>query len=290
MLNRFIEVDGTLTRCLVAGSEDAPPLLLIHGLTLTSDIWLGNIDALGQDFRVVAIDMLGHGFTRPASIDQVVDIPAKLDHLLRLVDLLGFGQFAISGSSYGALIAANLFLRVPDRVTKLILNGSGSCFSTEAQLAAFLVKTYESYKPTLVRSTPEMWRDRLANTVLDLASVRPELLALLPLCYAQPWIEQCWEQTIGTMRDAAAFRPYRVLERIESISAETLIVWGREDRGAPYESATKAVMRMPQARIVAFERCGHLPMLEHPQRYNELVREFLLERPSGARSSGMAPR
>src|SRR5690349_10266102 len=100
---RFVDVDGVQTRCLVAGDDAAPPILLIHGLSLTADIWSRHIEALGGRFRVVAPDMLGHGFTRPVE-GAVIDIPAKLRHLLRLTEVLGFRRFAVSGSSYGGLI------------------------------------------------------------------------------------------------------------------------------------------------------------------------------------------
>jgi len=274
MLMTFVDVDGVSTRCLVAGGEDAPPVLLIHGLSLTADIWSRHIDHLAKRFRVVAPDMLGHGFTRPADGARV-DIPGKLAHLLRLADVFGLKRFAVSGSSYGGLIGANLYLGHPERVTKLVINGSGSCFNSEAQLADFLGRIYANYKPTLTRSTPQMWRERLANTVLDLASVPPELPTLLSLCYAQPWAEGCWQQTIETMRDTAAFRPYRILERLEAITAETLVVWGRDDKGGVYESAVAAVARMPKARLVAFDKCGHLPMMEQPEAYNRAIDDFL---------------
>lgn len=282
MLDRFVDVSGAPTRYLVAGDEHAPAVLLVHGLTLTADIWRHNIDALGRDFRVIAVDMLGHGFTRPIA-GQRADIPGKVDHLLRVADSLGLHRFAVSGSSYGALIAANLYLSAPERVSRLVLNGSGSCFSSEADLAGFLARTYANYKPTLTLSSPEMWRERLCGTVFDPASIPPELPVLLSLCYAQPWIAACWEETITTMRDSAAFRPYRILERLESINIETLVVWGRDDRGASYDSAATAIKRMPRAQLVAFERCGHLPMLEHPEAYNRLVHDFLTgDRPARA--------
>lgn len=280
MLMTFVDVDGVSTRCIVAGEPDAPPIMLIHGLSLTADIWSRHVDHLARSFRVVAPDMLGHGFTRPRG-DSRADIPGKLAHLIRLADVMGMERFAISGSSYGGLIGANLFLAHPDRITRLIINGSGSCFNTEAQLAEFLARIYDNYKPTLTRSTPQMWRDRLANTVFELATVPPELPVLLSLCYAQPWMKLSWEETIETMRDAAAFRPYRILERLEAISAKTLVLWGRNDKGGIYENAVAAVARMPRARLVAFDQCGHLPMLEQPERYNRAVDDFLCERVDG---------
>lgn len=273
----FIDVDGISTRCIVAGDPTAPPVLLIHGLSLTADIWMRHIDDLAVDFYVVAPDMLGHGFTRPPERAQI-DIPSKLTHLIRLADVLGFDRFDVSGSSFGGLMGANLYLANPGRISRLIINGSGSCFNTPAQLADFLTRIYETYKPMLTRSSPDIWRSRLAGTVFDASILPPELPMLLSLCYAQPWAERCWEQTIDTMRDPVAFGPHRILERLEAIAAETLVVWGRDDKGGVYESAVSAVARMPRARLVAFDDCGHLPMLEQSKRYNRAVRDFLCGR------------
>lgn len=275
MLTRFIDVNGAPTRCLVAGDQSAPPLLLIHGLSLTSEIWVRNIDELGKDFRVVAVDMLGHGFSKPRD-GKPVGFTAKLEHLEALLDALGIDRLAVSGSSYGALIAANLFLRGKRKIDRLIINGSGSAFNTEEQLKAFMNRIHAGYRPTLGESSPEMWRERLKGTVLDAGSIPCELLAVLPLCYAQPWAVPCWDETVETMRTPEKFRPFRILDRLEHLDVPTLVVWGRDDKGGIYESAVAAVARMPKAELIAFERCGHLPMLEHPQKYNKLARSFLL--------------
>jgi pimeloyl-ACP methyl ester carboxylesterase len=233
------------------------------------------MDELGRDFYVVAPDMLGHGFTKPREGAGPVTIPAKIRHLQQLTETLKLERFAISGSSYGALIGANLYLADKSRITKLVINGSGSAFNTEAQLAEFMAKIYANYKPTLTASSPEMWRERLKSTFHDPASIPQELLAILPLCYAQPWAAASWENTINTMRDADAFRPFRILEKLDEFDIDTLVVWGREDRGGIYESAVAAVKRMPRAELVGFDNCGHLPMLENPELYNRTVSEFL---------------
>jgi pimeloyl-ACP methyl ester carboxylesterase len=274
VLTRFIDVKGVATRCLLSGDADAPPLLLVHGVSLTSEIWVGNIDELGKSFRVVAVDMLGHGFTRPRD-GKPVSIAQKIEHLEDLIDALGVERLSISGSSYGALIAANLVLRKKKKVERLIVNGSGSAFNTEEQLAAFMSRIVAGYRPALAESSPEMWRERLKGTVLDLHSIPCELLTVLPLCYAQPWAVPCWDETVETMRAQEKFRPFRILDRLEQLDLPTLVVWGRDDKGGIYESAVAAVARMPHAELVAFENCAHLPMLEHPAKYNALARRFL---------------
>ena len=280
MLTRFIDVGGVATRCLVAGDAKAPPLLLLHGVSLTSEIWIRNIDELGQNFRVIAVDLLGHGFTKPKH-DRPARIEEKIEHLEALIDTLGFERLSIGGSSYGGLIAANLVLRRPDRFDRLIINGSGSAFNTEEQLSAFMDRILAGYRPTLAESSPDMWRERLKGTVFDARSVPCELLAVLPLCYAQPWAVPCWEETVQTMRTPERFRPFRILDRLERLDVPTLVVWGHDDKGGIYESAVAAVARMPRAELAAFHNCGHLPMLEHPESYNALLHDFFLRSTQG---------
>lgn len=275
MLTRFIDVDGIATRCLLAGDAAAPPLLLIHGLSLTSEVWVRNVDALGRDFRVIAVDLLGHGFTKPRD-GNPTSFEDKIRHLDALIDTLRLEQVSISGSSYGGLIAANLVLRRRGKVRRLVINGSGSAFNTEDQLAVFMERLHAGYRPTLGESSPEMWRERLKGSVFDARCVPCELLAMLPLCYAQPWAVPCWDETVQTMQTPARFRPFRILDRLEQLDLPTLVVWGRDDKGGIYESAVAAVARMPRAELTAFDQCGHLPMLEHPERYNALLRDFLL--------------
>lgn len=274
MKMQVINVSGTETRCVLAGDPKAPTVFLLHGLALTADVWLRNIDALAERYHVVVPDMLGHGFTRPDS-EASVDIPAKIGHLKALADALEIERVALCGSSYGALIAALFFLQNKDRVSKLVINGSGSCFNTEEQLVAQVKKLHALYAPSLTQSTPEMWRERIGNNFFDASKIPAELLLIAPLCYAQPWAASRWAETMATMGDAERFRPFRILERLEQLTVPTLVVWGRDDKGGSLESATAAVKRMPDARLVTYDACGHYPMIEHPQEYNRLVGEFL---------------
>lgn len=274
MRMQTINVAGTLTRCIVAGEPGAPTVFLLHGLALTGDVWMHNVDALARTHRVIAPDMLGHGFTKPAN-DAPVDIPAKVQHLGALADTLGIDRLSLCGSSYGALIASLFFFENKQRVEKLVINGSGSCFNTEEQLVSQVAKLHALYEPTLTRSTPQMWHDRIGNNFFDKSKVPPELLPIAALCYAQPWAAPRWAETMAIMGDADRFRPFRILERLEQLALPTLVVWGRDDKGGSLESATAAVKRMPNARLVAFDACGHYPMIEHPAEYNKLVAEFL---------------
>ncbi len=274
MLTRFVDVKGVATRVMSSGDASAPTLLLLHGLTLTSEIWTYHIDELGARFHTVAVDLLGHGFTRPRD-GKPVGLAEKVEHLEDLIDVMGLKRVSLSGSSYGGLIAANVVLRKRRPIERLVINGSGSAFNTEEQLTAFMDRIQASYRPTLAESSPDMWRERLKGTVLDPRSIPCQLLTVLPICYAQDWAVPCWDRTIQMMRDPQQFRQFRILDRLGEFNLPTLVVWGLDDKGGNYESAVAATHCMPSADLIAFEQCAHLPMMEQPEKYNAAVRRFL---------------
>ena len=69
------------------------------------------------------------------------------------------------------------------------------------------------------------------------------------------------------------FRP--ILDNLGSITAPTLVVWGKQDTILPVAHAHVAEERMPGARVHIFDPCGHVPQVERPEEFNELVLEFL---------------
>ena len=164
----FFEIDGISTRCLMAGDEGSPPLLLIHGHDLTAEVWLANIDALGSDFRVIAPDSLGNGFTGPVDFGELPAIAARLDHLVKLANYLNLDRFHVCGSSYGALLATLLSFELSERVDRLVINGSASAFASDEDLANHQQRHHGSAREIL-HSGPDLeyWRYRVSRSVFD---------------------------------------------------------------------------------------------------------------------------
>ncbi len=272
---KFVDVAGTYSRCLFAGESNPDPLLLIHGHDLMADIWVPNIDVLGERFHVVAPDSLGSGFTGPIDFGDRSVIGARVDHLIGLIDALGFDRVALCGSSYGALLASLIYLRNPARINKLILNGSASAFSTEEQLVAGMTKAYDTARDSIATRTLDDWQQRLVSSVYDPAPIPPGLAQIILTAYAQPWLFPAWDQSMRSFIQDATNPDYRVLHRLDAFDVETLVVWGRDDPGAPLANAEIGVKQMPRARLEVLDNCGHMVMFEHPARYNEIVLDFL---------------
>lgn len=274
MKTKFIDVAGTPTRCLYAGDEKAFPILLIHGRALMAEVWLRNIDVLGRDFFVVAPDVLGNGFTGPVTFGDEPAIGTRLKHLMTLVDTLGWRQFCACGSSHGALLATNMYLRMPDRVSRLVLNGSAACSSPDDKLATLMATTLQK-DANIGESTLEEWHRRCGKGMYDPSGVPPELPAMLMTSYAQPWIRRAWHDSLISQMDVKSIRDFRILHRLDQFHVDTLVTWGRQDHGAPYENGVAMVKAMPRARLDTYDWCGHMPMLEHPEKFNTTVRAFV---------------
>src|SRR5262249_36331249 len=125
---RFVTTRGVRTRCLEAGDATATPLLLVHGFGGMADLWLRNLEALGEHFPVIAPGLLCHGFTDLVELEGRLAHRAAVEHLHGLVETLGIGRFHLIGNSYGGLIAALLYLDRPERVSKLVIINSATCF------------------------------------------------------------------------------------------------------------------------------------------------------------------
>lgn len=275
---RFIDVDGIRTRILTGGKPGNYPLLLLHGYGGTADVWMRNIDALSEDCHVVAADMISSGFTDPVDTGGKPPQPYAVAHLRKLVDKLEFKKFCPMGTSYGGLIASLLYFEMPERVNKMVLQGSGSAFNEEEALVATLANVKKNFGPLMDAPTIDGLRASVAKSIYEPKTIPEEMLHVMATAYARPGMRKAWEQGIDGLLDIQATRPYRVLHRLEQLAPDTLVIWGREDPGAVYASGVAAVKRMPRARLVTFEKCGHKPMYEYPEQFNREVRAFLKQK------------
>lgn len=267
-------VGGIETRIFQAGS-DGHPVLLVHGAGVSGASWLRNIDALGEQFQVCAPDTLGHGLTHPGPDRAGPPHPAMVAHLAALVDHLHWPKFHLVGSSFGALLAALLYFRMPERVDRLVVVSSGSFVNTDEELAQSLKEAYANGLSAIVDPTMENCRARMARICHDPAAVSDAMIFMQLTEYAMPWARQAFEQRLRGMMDIAACRPYRVLDRLEQFALPVLLLWGHNDTRGIYARAQDARRRMPDARLIAFDRCKHHPHIEHAVKFNGIVARFL---------------
>jgi 2-hydroxy-6-oxonona-2,4-dienedioate hydrolase len=236
---------------------------------------LRNIAVLGERFHVCAPDTLGSGLTGAGSYRDGPIHPHVVTHLLALADHLGFDKFAVVGSSLGSLFACLVYFAAPARISKLVLAAAGSVFNgDEAYLKTWRAVAANGGKaygdPTL-----ENCRRRMANVVVDPGCLTDDLLVMQMTCYGLPQALDLFRRRTSGMLDLEAVKPYRVRERFEQIVVPVLAIVGADDPRVDIAQAQRDLPRLPNAQLEIFPACGHYPQLEHADRFNATVADFL---------------
>ena len=254
---------------------EGPPVVFIHGLAGCWQNWLENIPRFAERHRVVAVDLSGFGHSELPR--EEISIPGYGRFIDAFLDVVGVERAALVGNSMGGFIAAETAISHPSRVEKLVLvSAAGGPALRERNDAsqARLMRSARLFAPiaaaAIARREHIIRRPRLRRALLWKIARYPERI--------EP--ELCYEVASGAGKpgflDALnAILAYDFEERIPDISCPTLIIWGRNDEIVPVEDALEYERLIPDARRAIFEDTGHVPMLERPGRFNELVEEFL---------------
>jgi pimeloyl-ACP methyl ester carboxylesterase len=269
----FAEAAGVRTRYLSAGSGEA--LFLIHGVGASADSFAQNVAALGKTLRVIAPDLIGHGFSAGGLLPSPAPHEQMSRQVLDLADGLGLRRFALAGTSYGALVAAQAALGAPGRVRKLVLIGSGSVFHAPEGQARTLRAAQANGRKAMENATFDGCRRRLEALVHSPDSIPDALVNAQLNIYAQPDRIIEYERTVAGAIAAAEAGGATVRSRFAELAMPVRIIVGRNDPRADWREHEKAAARLPGARVSVYDDCGHLPYLEHAARFNAELLEFL---------------
>ncbi|RUY27346.1 alpha/beta hydrolase [Mesorhizobium sp. M7A.F.Ca.US.001.04.1.1] len=267
----FTDVETTRVRYLTAGT--GPVLLLLHPVGHFADIFVRNVDRLAEDFTVVAPDLPGHGFSDPIDFNGRPPQVATVNWLRSLLNVLNAQSFAAAGSSYGGLLAALLVEAEGDRSFGLVITGSGSVFHETDQQRTTLRATRDNVAEGMKDPTVENCRRRIANIVFSPASVPEEILLSRATSLALPDRLSNFIATVDGLADSDSRD--RIIDRLETLVTPTLVITGREDIRAHVGKHEAGVSRLPKAKLNIYDQCGHLPFLEHAERFNSDVKAFL---------------
>jgi pimeloyl-ACP methyl ester carboxylesterase len=271
---RWVVVNGTTVNTITLGA--GPPLVFVHGLSGSWQNWLEQLPAFAADHSVVAMDLPGFGHSpMPREPISIAGYARLIDGLL---GELGLPAAAVVGNSMGGFVAAELAIAVPERVTSLTLV-SAAGISTHAdprtgralpalrrvdRVAAMMAASLAA------RSDAATRRPRLRSALLALVASHP---AQLPAPLAAELLRGAGKP--GFLSALEALHGYEIRERLPRISCPTLIVWGEHDMLIGARDAAVFEELIPDSRLVVFADTGHVAMLERPQAFNALLRDFL---------------
>jgi 2-hydroxy-6-oxonona-2,4-dienedioate hydrolase len=270
---KFATVNGIRMRYLVAGAGD--PVVLVHGIGLSCECWLRNVEALAQRHTVLAPDLLGHGFADAVDFRGEASQVVNARQIAALAGSLGHEMYSVAGSSYGGLVAALMYFNAPLRVRKLVLIGTASVFQSDEDQAKALRAAAANARQAMGNPTLDSCRRRLQAIVHDPASVPEEMLWAQLTSYALPDRLSAYEATIEACLANLNDRSTRAAWRLAEIDAPSWVITGREDIRADWRQHATGAERMKNARLDVYERCGHLPFLEHAAKFNADLLAFL---------------
>ena len=259
------DANGIKTNYLEAGKGDA--VVLIHGsgpgVTAYAN-WRPVLPALAENFRVLAPDMVGFGFSeRPANIEYGLQTWA--DQVVGLMDTLELPTAHMVGNSFGGAIALRIATQYPDRVGKLVLMGSmGVPFPITEGLERVwgYEPSFENMRKVLdvFAYSRDLVNDELAE-VRYRGSIQPGFQESFAAMFPAP--RQRWVEAMCTPEDDIRRLPHR-----------TLIVHGREDKVIPVQTSLRLMELIDNADLSVFSHCGHWSMIERTKDFNRSVSEF----------------
>ena len=236
------------------GKKGDETILLLHGLMGGLSNFNGVIDHFSHTHNVVMPTL---------PIYEMPMLTVSLDGLLTYLEEFliykGFDRVHLVGNSLGGHIALLFILKHPDRVASLTLAGSsglyesamGSTYPKRGDYEFIKRKTQDTfYSPD---SASQELIDEIYNTVND----RGRALRII-------------------MISKSAIRHY-LGDELHQIKAPTLLIWGKNDNVTPPEVGEKFHELIAHSRLVWVDKCGHAPMMEHPEEFNVILEEFLNE-------------
>jgi len=248
------------------------PLILIHGFFLDSTLWLNNIDCLAKHFKVHAIDLWGFGY----STYDPMAYSYKLfsEQLEAFMDELNIEKAIIVGQSLGGGIGIRFCIKNWKRVEKLVLvNTAGLANQEPFGARVFMCPLVGEL---LLKLKINVLRRKILQEFYfyNMGLIDQELFERLTRFHK---VKGSVTSTLAVMRRKFADKLGRDIEQLASLSVPTLIVWGRQDKAIPLELGKRLHMILSNSKFCIIDQAGHVPNLEKPEEFNDLLVEFLVD-------------
>lgn len=254
---------------LTIGYDDqgsGTPLMFLHAFPLNRSMWGDQVTALAHRFRVITMDLRGHGESDALlwhfSLEQYADDVAAL------INQLSIDRAVLIGLSMGGYIAFAFYRKYPDRVRALVLADTRAAADTVESRAGRVALAQTAFRHGAGAVADLMLPKLLGATSLerraDLAAKVRHIISGNDIC--------------GMIVDSMAMadRPdSRSL--LPTITVPTMVLVGEEDHTTPLTEAQAMAAGIPGTKLVVIPGAGHLSNLEQPEAFNEALHRFLEE-------------
>jgi pimeloyl-ACP methyl ester carboxylesterase len=270
---KFYDVGGISTRVLEAGSGF--PLILLHGTGGHAETYVRNIGPLSQHFRVIAMDMVGHGYSGRHNGEYTMDTFAN--HVHGLMDAIGAEQVFLSGESLGGGVACWTALKYPERVRALSLNCGILARPDERGLKDLADIEERTNRLANDLSAPAI-RRRLEWLVFDASTMTDEMVQVRLKVYSQPGMAETMIKVMRTVlqMNRAAFGDVDYYDHtLAKLKCPALVIWTDHNPGKSYAAVKPAIDAIPRKEVHLLTGAGHWPQWEKPDEVNSAMINFL---------------
>jgi pimeloyl-ACP methyl ester carboxylesterase len=267
--SKFIDVGGVRAHVREQGNPDGIPVVLIHGSMGSLQVWEGWARELGQQARLISVDLPGHGLTGAWPRDEYT-VEAYADFIEVLVDTLNLDRFVLVGHSLGGAVAWSFAATRPNRVSQLVLVDAAGYPRDrgEAPLPTRLARLPVVGDIGIYFKPERLVRRSLEEMYADPAMVTPERIKRTAELQRFPGNR---EATLQRARSQEPLDP----TPLKRLRVPTLILWGAQDRWVPIADAFRFQHDIKGAKLEIFEKLGHNPMEEDPKATAAAVAAFL---------------
>jgi proline iminopeptidase len=272
---RFLAIGDTTLYAVERGT--GYPIIVVHGLPGIDHHEFGDyLDPLAARYRLILMDLRGHGRSQPTMEGLTFQQWAR--DINALAEALGLERYAVLGHSGGAMIALEHAVDYPGAAAQSIIVCGVSArryFGDEYQHGPAFepVELREQY----VSASEAIWT---AQTQEDCQRVYH---AWMPYGFANPLDPRVatyllqWDRTRYSPQThhVPTYGPFEVESQLGSVPQPVLVIGGRYDRDCVVEASEAIAQGIPNAELAVFEHSGHFVFVEEPERFLEVVQEFL---------------
>jgi pimeloyl-ACP methyl ester carboxylesterase len=253
--------NGVKIHYVVEGKEDGEPVLLIHGFTVTQEMWKPVIKALAKDYKVIALDCRGHGGSEKPHDPEKYGLEMTKD-AIRLLDHLKIDKAHVVGYSMGGGIALQLAARYPERLRTATLGGMGLPRPDGERFYAMLADSLEQgkgFRPLVIALTP---KGQPAPTDEQIKEIDARLLANNDV-----------KALAAVMRGAANSKDMKLTdEQIKGVKLPLLAVVGAND---PLRAGVDELKKqLPDTKVVVIDKADHVTAFNRDE-FVSAIKDFL---------------
>jgi len=254
----IVEIAGKTLSVEKQGSGD--PVVLLHGLGSSANVWEPQVRALAERFTMLRYDLEGAGRSPYAG---ALSIAGWVDGLAAILDKYGITKARFVGHSLGTLILQHFAVRFPERVVKLALLGVNRA-PPEARRQAIRERVAKVRAEGIDTIVEGIVKGGVSPHTL---AAKPEVVAFVRELLTRQPVE-------GYARCCEAMGA-SVAADITRIGCPVLVIAGRDDAVSPVAIGEGLVAELPSATLQVLEQCGHWHPIEQPAAVNKALSDFL---------------